>query len=166
MPHSWLLGLKFAVKFGKFDLYNKTSFASTLIISQADKSQGKHESYQMVSNDMNLGLYPISCILCHVCTLKWYQLPFLLNTWLMGSDSLCNQFWVQEPSLHLQLISWGLPWLELPWLTPYSWIVQILPHLLPPLSLKQVHLWGRQLVVLWSVASPLSVYTLSSNTEQ
>lgn len=73
-----------------------------------------------------------------------------------------------------KLISWGLLWLklpclELPWLNPYSWIVQILPYLLPPLSLKQLHFWGRQLVVLWKwLASPPSEQqcTLSSNTEQ
>lgn len=139
MPHSWVLALTFAVKFGKFDLYTRKSFASTLITSQTDESQGKHEScYQMVSNDMNLE-HSISSTLYHVCTLKRHQLPFLpnfLSFQLMGSGSLCNQLWVQKTSLHLRLISWELPWLELPWLTSYSWIAQILPHLLPPLSHK------------------------------
>lgn len=165
MPYSWMLALKFAVRFGKFDLYTRKSFASTLITSQTDKCQGECESYQMVGSDMNLD-HSTSCTLLHVCTLKWYQLLFLLNMQLMGSGSLCNQLLVQEPCLHLKFISWGLPWLKLTWQNSYSWIVQTLPYLLPSLSLKQLHFWGRQLVVLWSVASPPSVYTLSRNTEQ
>lgn len=57
-----MLALKFAVKFGKLDLYTRNSFVSTPITSQTYKSQGKHESYWMVSNDRNLDhshlLYP------------------------------------------------------------------------------------------------------------
>lgn len=85
-----MLALKLAVNFGKLDLYTRNSFASTLITSQTDKGHGKHGSYWMVSNDMNLD-HSISCTLLHVCTLKWYQLPFFLNIQLMGSGSLCNQ---------------------------------------------------------------------------
>lgn len=66
-----MLALKFAVKSGKLNICTRNSFASTLITSQTNKIQGKHESYQMVGN-MNLDhryefrpqhlLYPTPCV--------------------------------------------------------------------------------------------------------
>lgn len=167
MPHSWMLALKFAVKLGKWDLYTRNSFASTLITSQTDKCQGEHESYQMVNNDMSLD-HTTSSTLPYVCTLKCINfLSFWTSSWWAQVDCAISCECRNLPCISNSSLGDFLDWNFLDWIPTaelyYHFHISF-PHLAWKNCTLEEGSWGYFEVLLLHPMSTLWAATQNSKT--